>query len=76
MATKRQQEKIAKEAFIRDQREAERRQREQNNQNYDSGDDNYGGESSIGEKVDLTHHQELVVVVVGLLQVDLSIKRK
>jgi len=48
LATKRQQEKIAKEAFIRDQREAERRQREQNNQNYDSGDDNYGGESSIG----------------------------
>ena len=48
LATKRQQEKIAKEAFIRDQREAERRQREQNNQNYDSGNDNYGGESSIG----------------------------
>ena len=48
LATKKQQEKIAKEKAERDRRERERREREQNNQNYDSGNDNYGGESSIG----------------------------
>jgi len=50
LATKRQQEKIAQETFIRDQREADRRAAEAaaNTGNYDSDNDNYGGESSIG----------------------------
>ena len=50
LATKRQQENIAKEKAERDRREADRRAAEAaaNTGNYDSNNDNYGGESSIG----------------------------
>jgi hypothetical protein len=41
-----QAKRMESERLAREQ--AARRERERNNQNYDSGDDNYGGESSIG----------------------------